>query len=129
MATKINIDQLASEIAQGLKDFTNEVVEMVDTSSQRIGKEAVKKLRATSPRKTQKYRKSWTMKTSKTVHQPAVRTLHVRAPRYRLTHLLEHGHAIAGGTGRVKAYPHIGPVEKEVIEQFTREVEEAIKRG
>ncbi len=127
--TRINVDKLAQQIADELSQFTTEIVEQIDISGARIGKKAVKKLKATSPKKSGRYKKSWMMTTDKVIGLPNKYTLHVRAPRYRLTHLLEKGHVIAGGTGRVKAYPHIGPVEEEVIEQFTREVEEAIKRG
>jgi len=127
MAT-IKIDQLAAEIAKELAKYSQEVVEMVNVSSEKVGKEAVKQLRQTSPKKTGKYAKSWTMTTEKEFGQPHRRIIHAKAPHYRLTHLLEHGHAKVGG-GRVEGIPHIRPAEEEVIREFTREVEEAIKRG
>jgi hypothetical protein len=43
--------------------------------------------------------------------------------------LLEKGHAIAGGTGRVKAYKHIGPAEKKYISIYDKRIEEIIKNG
>lgn len=125
---KISVDQLAAEIAKGLAEFSQDVVEKVNESSKKVGKAAVKKLKQTSPKKTGKYAKSWTMSTEKAFGQPDLRIIHVKAPHYRLAHLLEYGHAKVGG-GRVEGRPHIGPAEEEVIREFTREVEEAIKRG
>lgn len=124
----ISVDQLAAEIAKELSKYSQEVVEKVNVSSEKVGKAAVKQLRQTSPKKTGKYAKSWTMSTEKEIGQPHKRIIHAKAPHYRLTHLLEHGHAKVGG-GRVEGRPHIGPAEEEVIREFTREVEEAIKRG
>ena len=124
----ISVDQLAAEIAKGLAEYSQDVVEKVNVSSEKVGKATVKQLRQTSPKKTGKYAKSWTMSTEKEIGQPHKRIIHAKAPHYRLTHLLEHGHAKRGG-GRVEGRPHIRPAEEEVIREFTREVEEAIKRG
>jgi len=127
---KIKIDQLAAEIAKGLAEYSQDVVEKVNVSSEKVGKAAVKRLKRTSPKRpgSGKYAKSWTMKTELEIGQPHKRIVHVKAPHYRLAHLLEYGHAKVGG-GRVEGRPHIGPAEEEVIREFTREVEEAIKRG
>ena len=124
----INIDQLAAEIAKGLAEFSQDVVEKVNISSERVGKAAVKQLKQTSPKRTGKYAKSWTMSTEKAIGQPDLRIIHAKAPHYRLTHLLEHGHAKRGG-GRVEGKPHIRPAEEMVIREFMAEVGEAIKRG
>ena len=126
--TTIKIDQLASEIAKELSKFSQEVVEKVNISSEKVGKAAVKQLKQTSPKRYGNYAKSWTMKTEPEVGQPHKRIVHAKAPHYRLTHLLEHGHAKVGG-GRVEGRPHIRPAEEMVIEKFVKEVEEAIKRG
>jgi hypothetical protein len=124
----INIDQLAAEIAKGLAEYSQDVVEKVNVSSDKVGKAAVKQLKQTSPKRYGDYAKSWAMKTEPEVGQPAKRVIHVKAPHYRLTHLLEKGHAKVNG-GRVDGIPHIRPAEQEVIAQFTREVEEAIRDG
>ncbi len=124
----INIDKLASEIAKELSTYSQEVVQKVNVSSERVGKTAVKQLKQTSPKRYGKYAKSWTMTTEKAIGQPDLRIIHAKAPHYRLTHLLEHGHAKKGG-GRVEGKPHIRPAEEMVIQDFQREVEEAIKRG
>ena len=129
----VSVDQLAAEIAKGLAEYSQDVVERVNASSERIGKAAVKQLKQTSPKRYGNYAKSWTMKTEPEVGQPHKRIVHVKAPHYRLAHLLEYGHAVAnagpGKKDRVDGIPHIRPAEEEVIREFTREVEEAIKRG
>ena len=124
----VSVDQLAVEIAKGLAEYSQDVVEKVNVSSEKVGKAAVKKLKQTSPKRYGNYAKSWTMKTEPEVGQPHKRIIHAKAPYYRLVHLLEHGHAKVGG-GRVEGKPHIRPAEEMVIQEFMSEVEEAIKRG
>lgn len=124
----ISIDQLTAEIDEALTVYSREVVEMIDVSSEKVGKSAVKRLKEISPKLYGDYAKSWKMKSDSAFGQPAARIIHVAKPHYRLAHLLEYGHAKAGG-GRVEGKPHIRPVEQEVIEEFTREVEEAIRNG
>jgi hypothetical protein len=124
----VSVDQLAAEIAKGLAEYSQDVVEKVNVSSEKVGKAAVKQLKQTSPKKTGKYAKSWTISTEKAIGQPDLRIIHVKAPHYRLAHLLEYGHAKVGG-GRVEGKPHIRPAEEMVIQEFVQEVEEAIQRG
>lgn len=123
----ISIDQLANEIAKGLSQYSRDVVEKVNISSERVGKAAVKRLKQTSPKRYGKYAKSWRLKTEQQYGQPNSLTIHNK-DHYYLTHLLEHGHAKVGG-GRVEGKPHIGPAEEQVIKDFVAEVEGAIRRG
>lgn len=121
----LSINDLAKTIANELSKFSNEVVEKVDKSSAKVGKRALKALRERAPKKSGNYAKAWRMTTEIEFGQPNKRILYVKAPYSRLTHLLEHGHALRNG-GRVKAFPHIRITEEEVIEEFIREVKEAI---
>lgn len=128
MSSKSNINELAAEIAENLKVFTTEVVEAVDEAGERIGKEAVKKLKKSSPQDSGTYAKSWRLKTIKKAGVPDINIIHVQDPHYRLAHLVEHGHVLRGG-GRSKAQPHIAPVEEEVAQEYTDAVEAAIRVG
>lgn len=47
---------------------------------------------------------------------------------YRLTHLLEFGHANRDGS-RTKPIPHIRSTENKYKEKFVKELEEKIRRG
>jgi hypothetical protein len=126
--SSININKLAAEITESLKVFTTEVVEAADEAGERIGKEAVKKLKISSPRDSGFYAKSWSLKTIKKTGVPDVNIIHVKAPHYRLAHLLEHGHSLRSG-GRTKAQPHIAPVEEEAAQEYINAVKDAIERG
>ena len=64
----------------------------------------MRQLKATSPKRTGKYAKSWTKK-------KRGRKIIVHNKEYQLTQLLEKGHAKRGG-GRVAARVHIAPVER-----------------
>ena len=93
-----------------------EVIEAMSEAIDEVAKEAVKKLKAASPRgKTQKYYKGWTYKIEKgrLSHGSIV---YGKTGTYQLAHLLEYGHAKKGG-GRTNEYEHIKPVEEWAIDE------------
>lgn len=124
----IDVSHLAHEISNMLSTYSKEVAEKIDISSERIAKAAVKKLKASSPKDSGNYAKSWRLDSEGAYGQTKNRIIYVKEPHYRLAHLIEHGHARAGG-GRTQGKPHIRPVEQEVMKEFMEEVEEAIKNG
>lgn len=116
-------NDLTSEIVKRLTQYTNEVKEEVEVAQEEVMKAAVVKLKSlTHPKLTGDYAKGWRLK--KVGNQAVIHN----KTNYQLTHLLEHGHAKDGGSGRVDPITHIKPVEKEVIKEFTDRVEEAIRR-
>lgn len=129
MANVIGADQLAAEIAATLQDYYGAVVEDVEAVTKTVGKATREKVRANARAvgvvRTGKYLKSWRVKiTAKDGKANA--TIYAEAPEYRLTHLLENGHASVNG-GRVPAYPHIGKAERWAIEEFEQRLKEAIE--
>lgn len=123
----ISVDKLAGEVAEILDQFqvTTELAlqEAVDGAT----KEIVKELQTTSPKRTGNYAKSWTRTGNEMKGQLGYkRIVYVRAPHYRLTHLLEFGHPLPQG-GRAKAYPHIAKAEQRGIENFETKLLEGLK--
>lgn len=101
----------------------DDVVPAMYEAIDEVSKEAVRKLKAESPRgATGKYAKGWTRKMdSKRIQVGA--TVYGKSGTYQLAHLLEHGHAKRGG-GRVKSLVHIAPVEDWAVkEAFDRMVD------
>lgn len=118
---KVRIDQISSEIADALKEYTEEVEEGLTKAKKKVVRDGVKTLKATSPKKTGKYASGW-----RATEQDGAQVIH-NATRPSLTHLLENGHALRNG-GRTSAFTHIAPVEQSVIDNFEREVEKVIKK-
>lgn len=123
----ISIDQLANEIAKGLQEYSSDVIDGIDEASEKISKNAVKKLKQDSPKNTKKYSKGWAVKTEKKYGETNSHIIYNKN-KPGLTHLLEYGHAKRGG-GRVEGKSHIRPVEEQVINEFTAEVEKVVKGG
>ena len=110
-------NNLSDEIAKALSEYSDEIAEEVDQAAEEVITETVEELRATSPKRKGKYAKSWAKKRDK----KGTWVAHVKAPHYRLTHLLERGHVLKNG-GRAKAHVHIAPAEQHAIEKFEERI-------
>lgn len=119
---KVNVDDLTSEILKELSQYTNEVKDGVEVIKDEISKSTVNHLKQTSPKRFGTYAKSWTRK----VFGKKI-VIHVRAPHYRLTHLLELGHVKRNG-GRTKKIVHIRPAEEKAVKEYVNRVERLISK-
>lgn len=126
MGNKTTVDNLAKAIQKELEAFEGFTDEAVNEGLSETAKNAVRKLRNAHPRDAgnwDKYNKGWTVKKVKKEKRATVHN----ADQYRLTHLLEKGHAIKRGgrkVGDAKAFEHIAPVaeacETELIENIRK---------
>ena len=113
-------------ISQILEAYTKEVTEEIKEIAEAIGEDAVRELKSNSPKRNRKYAGSWRMKVDKGSNFINIKVHN--AKYYRLTHLLEYGHATRSG-GRTEAQPHIRPIEEKANQRFIKEVETLIKNG
>ncbi len=121
----IKPEELADEVMKGLTEYADLASDELKAAIADAAKEAKAELKDTSPKRTGKYAKSWTHK--KVAETASTVDYTVYSPsRYRLTHLLEHGHALRGG-GRARAFPHIGPAQENAEEKVIKRVEKALK--
>lgn len=122
----VSVEQMADEIAKMLTEYETAIVKNVDTSGKAVADKGAKQLRRTSPKRKGEYAKSWGVTREKGAFGENAKYIVHNKKRYRLTHLLEHGHVTANGK-RTKAIPHIKPVEEQVIREYEKKVREAIE--
>ena len=78
-----------------------------------------------APVDTGAYRKSWRVSKEKETATSLSMVVHSEK-HYRLTHLLEKGHAKRGG-GRVAAQVHIAPAESNAEKMIVEKIERRLK--
>jgi hypothetical protein len=120
MGRTVRIDDLADEVMKGLKEYASLATEDLKAAVKHAGDTTKEEIERTATKRTGKYRKSWAIKKTKETSDSIQVVVHSKK-RYRLTHLLENGHAKRGG-GRVAAIPHIAPAEKVGEDQLINEV-------
>ena len=124
MVKTIKASQLDKELQDMLSTYVTDFSRGLEKVKKQEARETIKEVRANVDsqglRRTDEYRKGWGYSTQGS--SIFIRNRH----RYQLTHLLEKGHAKRGG-GRVRAYPHIAPAEKNMIERYTKKVERLAK--
>lgn len=128
MAKKIQVDELASEITKMLSEYSEEATDIAKGVVDSISTEAMSEIKNHITWKDKEYSKSFALKTTFEDKRNKRNTWYVKSPHYRLTHLLEFGHATRNG-GRTKAFPHVKYGDKYVRENFEREMKEALENA
>lgn len=126
----INIDSLDDAIKRELTIFSKEVTENLKNEAKSHIRELVKETKKTAPvgNRQKHYRDNITSKKTREDINGASYTWYVKGSDYRLSHLLEKGHATRGG-GRVEGTHFIAKASEPIIADFEKKVEEAIKNG
>lgn len=130
MAKTVPIAKLGEVVGEELRLYTSEVNDKIYKAGQKAIKELERKTKDTAPFNARAYHahfadaiasKSERERTGVTKH-----TWYVKAPHYRLTHLLVHGHETRDG-GRTRADPFLANALAAVLPDYEKEVEEAVK--
>lgn len=143
----ITVDQLSEVFEDIFDEYTQELDTAIRAAMVEVLDDTVALLRATSPRKTgtYTYRKGEWHYNPTNVEGPYARSwrwriqnarytghaegiVYAKAPYYRLTHLLENGHAKTNG-GRVEGRKHIAPAEQKAVNDFVEAVRGIIANG
>ena len=121
----VSIGRLGAVISNMVAEYSTEVKERADQAGEKAVKKLVKLTKASAPVDTGSFKKNitWSAKTNALGVKEYV--WHVKAPDYRLTHLLVHGHATVNG-GRVAGNTFLQEALDEVLPEYLEDIEEAI---
>ena len=125
MAKVISPEKLAAEVNSILQEYRGVVRETLESAVDTTTKEVVNELKNTSPKNTGAYAEGWTQNKTPWLKGAGYGRVAYNKKHYRLTHLLEYGHATRNG-GRTKAEPHIAPAEQKAIENFETRLKEGL---
>jgi hypothetical protein len=110
--------------------YSRNVVDGLKKHAKKSMSQLVKQTRATAPvgKRKRHYKDNIASKKQSENDRSISYIWYVRGSDYRLSHLLEHGHALRGG-GRTRATHFIENASEPIIKDYIKQVEEVIKNG
>jgi hypothetical protein len=126
--SNITIDQLGEAITAQLNTFETSVREGVKKAVDKTMTEMVKETQANAQERPGggRYKKSIGAVVGENTLMRYSKVWRVKAPHYRLAHLLDKGHATRNG-GRYSGNAHVANAERHAVEAFQRRLEEVIR--
>jgi hypothetical protein len=121
-------ETISVQMRKILDAYEERVENVYEVSVSRVSREAVQRLRNTSPKKSGSYARGWTLKKVKSRANVTDVIVHNRTD-YQLTHLLENGHVIRnkkGEYGRTRPIKHIAPVAEWAENELPNDIERGL---
>lgn len=130
MSTGISIDQLGEAISKELTLYSENVIEGIKKEAKKSMDRLVKETKATAPvgNRQKHYRDSIKSKKVSENDRSVSYLWYVEGSDYRLSHLLENGHALRNG-GRTRGTHFIKNASDPILEEYIQAVEEVIENG
>jgi hypothetical protein len=126
----ISVGDLTATISAELENYNREVIKGTKDEAKKAMDRLVKDTKATAPvgRRKKHYKNSITSRKEWENDLGIQYTWYVKGADYRLSHLLENGHATRNG-GRTRATHFIKNASDPILEDYVKAVEEVCKNG
>ena len=126
----VNIDSLDEAISKELTVYSKNVTDALKNEAKSHMSRLVKKTKETAPvgNRRKHYRDNITSKKTQENDRGVSYSWYVKGSDYRLSHLLENGHALRNGD-RVKGTHFIAKASEPILADYEKKVEEVIKNG
>jgi hypothetical protein len=128
--TKISIDALADTVNKELKLYSDNVMQGIRKETDKSMRQLVQETKATAPvgHRKKHYKNSITSKVTKNSALEYEKQWYVRGSDYRLSHLLNNGHALRDG-GRYPGTQFITKAEVSIVKDYEEAIKEIIENG
>lgn len=126
---KVAINEFSNAVNDILKEYADDVYDDVKDIVDDVTDEALDILKDAAPvgkgKSAGKYKKALKKKKVSETLTHKTNVLYAEAPHYRLTHLLENGHATRNG-GHTKPQEHFGKADKFINDELPERVEKKL---
>lgn len=128
--TIVSVDQLSQAIEAELESYNRAILDEIKEETKKHMDRLVKETKDTAPvgKRRKHYKDSITSRKEFETVMGAEYIWYVKGPDYRLSHLLENGHALRNG-GRTQGTHFIRIASERVIESYIQAVEEVCRNG
>lgn len=125
----VNSDGISDAIQSILQDYQNEITDGVKKEIKKFTTELVKETKEAAPvgKRSQHYKEDISQKTLKETSTSLTKVWYVKGKNYRLTHLINNGHATRNG-GRVAGTHFINNVYTGLEQKYIKRIEEVCER-
>lgn len=130
MSRSISVDQLSESVQHELTLYSTSIIEGIKSQAKKSMDQLVKETKNTAPtgRRKKHYKNSIKSKKLSESLNDVSYVWYVDGSDYRLSHLLENGHALRGG-GRYAGTKFISKAYEPIERDYIAKVEEVIKNG
>lgn len=129
MSKRVNVNDMTQEIKRQLGAYSEEITDEIKQAVDDVTKQAFNEIKNHITFKDNNvYSKAMSTKTLSESQFGKTNVWYVKSPHYRLTHLLEKGHATRNG-GRTKEYKHIAYGEELIERELPKKVEEILNNA
>lgn len=127
--SRIEIENLSDVLTEALETYAAQTAETTKRIAKEVSAEAKERVSETSPRSkgmhSGTYAAGWQVSKRYENAETVRYSIHHKKPGYRLTHLLEKGHAARNGK-RVAAIPHIKPGEEWAVQEVVKRIKDEL---
>lgn len=121
----VKADDLPDVISYILNDYSTDLREVVNQTTEQTANELKKAIAADAPVESGKQKKSWRVAKEKVAGLDLVAVVH--STDYRKVHLLEFGHVTRNGTSRTKAIGYVSKNEEAIVSKYPERLAQAIR--
>ena len=128
MAKTVKLDDMSAELVNMLLNYDKDVTEATKKAVDEVASGVMRTIQGHVTWNDKVYSKYFDLKTIYDNERGKYIIWHVKAPHYKLTHLLELGHYTRDGQTKSKKYPHVQYGAEYAVNNLYNEIKERVEQ-